>query len=85
MQLDELIRELGLEKVPFTPSPERQEEFRKKWDYHTLKDAPPLNPPENGEDLMLTVHRGIVPIQNLPNRDFAIAGALVSSKSFLTR
>jgi len=27
---------------------------------------------------MLAVHRGIVPVKNLPNRDFAIAGALVS-------
>jgi len=69
---------LGLEKRPFAPTEERQEEFRKKWDYHSLRDVPPFVGPENGEDLMLTVHRGIVPVKNIPNRDFAIAGALVS-------
>jgi len=75
---DELIRDLGFEKRPFAPSAGRKEEFRKRWDYQSLRDAPPLTVPENGEDQILTVHRGIVPIRNLQNRDFAIAGGIVS-------
>ncbi|KAJ2933423.1 hypothetical protein H1R20_g3675, partial [Candolleomyces eurysporus] len=47
------------------------------WKYTSMKNAPKLHP--DNEKWATSIYRGIVPAKNILHRDFAIAGAVVSS------
>jgi hypothetical protein len=46
-----------------------------------MKNPPQLHP--DNEKWATSIYRGIVPAKNILHRDFAIAGAVVSSPSFV--
>ena len=69
-----MAEEIGIEKhAPKTI-------VKPKWNYESLKHAPP-EAPGHGK-WVLSIYRGLVPAKNIEKRDFAIAGAFVSSLPF---
>ena len=69
--LEDMAEELGIAR--HTPTCH----FEHEWEYASLANAPP-QPPEQSK-WATSIHRGLVPAKNIDRRDFAIAGALVSS------
>ena len=54
-----------------------------KWDYTTLRDAPPLHP--DAAQWYMPIYRGIVPAKLIASRDFALNGVVVRSIHYLTQ
>ena len=71
--LEDMAEELGIAK--HTPTCH----FEHEWEYASLANAPPQPPEQN--KWATSIHRGLVPAKNIDRRDFAIAGALVSTVS----
>ena len=69
--LEDMAEELGIAR--HTPTCH----FEHEWEYASLANAPP-QPPEQSK-WATSIHRGLVPAKNIDRRDFAIAGALVST------
>lgn len=65
-----MARELGIGRH------EPQTKVSGEWNYTSLSDPPAINP-EN-HSWVTTIYRGLVPAKNIMERDFAVAGALVS-------
>lgn len=51
------------------------------WNYKTLSDPPPTHQGHQKGQFVTSIYRGLIPGKNLNNRDFAIAGAIVSPTS----
>ena len=59
------------------PLPVDEQVLAHKWDYTTLRDAPPLH--ADAAQWYLPIYRGIVPTKLIGSRDFALNGAVVCS------
>ena len=77
-RIDETLEALGL-----APLPVDDDVLVHKWDYTTLRDAPPLHP--DAAQWYMPIYRGIVPAKLIASRDFALNGVVVRSIHYLTQ
>lgn len=54
-----------------------------QWNYTTLSNPPKSHP--DGDQWASSIYRGIVPFNNINQRDFAINGAIVRVPSYMNR
>ncbi len=68
MYTEETRRELGLNRQSIAPHPD-------SWNYVSLSKPPVVHSEE--PEAAASIYRGIVPVQNLYKKDFAVNGSIV--------